>query len=122
MSRLEKAPSVPDACQRLLGAKPTSYGGMIDEGFSLKVDNKGRSVSFRGSSCALNVDEVSLPPAGTLLLPTTDIAEEVNVYLRCWHTRMLRDNVTSEELKVHVVYQEPIHRNKSVKLTLAEWP
>ena len=84
------------------------------------VDNKGRLALFRGSSCALDVDEASLPPAGLLLLLVIIFLEEVIVYPRSWHLQMLCDDVTSKELKVQKVYQESVHRDNSMTPNLVE--
>ena len=93
---------------------------MIDEDFSLEVDNIGRFALFRESYCALDVVEAPLPPAGSLLLLVIISSEEVIGDPRSWRLRMLRDDVTSKELKVQMVYQGPVHRYKSVTLNLAE--
>ncbi len=79
---LEAAPSVPDACQRLLGTPQSAYGGMMgDSPIGNLKDAQNRPILPKGAVCGIDVEELSLPLAGSELIKITEVSPEAAAYL-----------------------------------------
>ena len=53
-------------------------------------DAQDRPIFPKGAICSINVEELSLPPAGSGLIHITDVCLEASAYLEQFEKRMLR--------------------------------
>ena len=87
---LESAPASAEAVRLLLGTTLSGYGGgEVDPFLQGKVDSGGRPHLPKGAICEIDVEEISLPEPGTIMVPLVDTCPEAACYFKTMDDTML---------------------------------
>ena len=120
---LESAPASAEAVRLLLGTTLSGYGGgEVDPLLQGKVDSGGRPLLPKGAVCEIDVEEISLPEPGTIMVPLVDICPEAAYYFKTMDDTMLiaPAHLDRAALKAQKVYRDPALQDLQPRLRLCE--
>ncbi|CAK0879893.1 unnamed protein product, partial [Prorocentrum cordatum] len=109
------------ALRRVMAGRASPYSG-DGATVALGKDSKGREMLPKGAMCSVDVEELALPPPGTIPAKLADICPLAAEYFSDVAGGMLREpsKAMDEELKGQMVYRDPSLRSRASRLRLAE--